>query len=360
MQQVDLGYRTGGVAFASVTFPPARYQEPARFSAATDELLARLRADPAVRSVELTDVRPLSGGDQDVTVVPGGRAPSADGPPTVWYRSVSPGYLSLLHMRLVAGRSFGVGDREGAPPVGIVNEEAARRFWPGENPIGRVLAIGSSPDAARLMIVGVVRSARHDGPDQPYKAELFAPVAQYPTRAMTLVLEPARGLPALASAYARALHEVDPLVPASAVQPIERFVGDAVALPRLYAILVGLFASAALLLAALGVYGVMAYAVTQRRREIGVRVALGADPAGIRRLVLASGARLAVVGLAIGLAAALALVRVIRSLLFGVTPFDAATLVAVPVVLGAVALVASWVPARRAMRLDPVGALRED
>jgi predicted permease len=360
MQRVDLGYRDRGVVLTTVAFPAARYQEPARFRTATSDLLARLRASPAVRSAELTDVPPLSGGDQDVTVVPIGTAPSPNEPPAVWYRSVTPGYLSLMRMRLVAGRSFEATDRDGAPPVGIVNEEAARQFWPGENPVGRVLAIGTSPNAPRLTIVGVVASARHDGPNQPHKPELFATQAQFPTRFMTLVLEPARDLPALAAAHGQALREVDPLVPASRLEPIEQYVGDAVALPRLYALLVSLFASAALLLAALGVYGVMAYAVAQRRREIGVRLALGADPAGIRRLVLGRGARLALVGLGIGLAAALALGRVIETLLFGITPFDVATLLTVPVVLGSMALIASWVPARRAMRLDPVRAMREE
>lgn len=244
--------------------------------------------------------------------------------------------------------------------VGILNEEAARRFWPDENPIGRTLAIGTGPDADRLTIVGVIASARHDGPNQPHKAELFAPQAQFPTRVMTLVLEPSRGVPALAAAYRRALRDVDPLVPASTLEPLEQSVGDAVALPRLYATLVGIFAACALLLAAVGVYGVMAYTVAQRRREIGVRLALGADPAGIRRLVIGRGARLALIGLGGGLVAALALGRVIERLLFGVTSFDVPTLVAVPVVLGVVTLVASWVPARRAMRLDPVSAIREE
>jgi putative ABC transport system permease protein len=360
MQQVDLGYRDRGVAFVSLAFPAARYQEPARFSATMNDVLARLRASPAVRAVEGTDVPILSGGDQDVGVAPVGTPIPPDGLPAVWYRSVTPGYLSLMRMRLAAGRWFESTDVQGAPPVGIVNEEAARRFWPGENAVGRELALGDSPDAPRLTIVGVVASARHDGPDQPYKAELFAPQAQFPTRGMTLVLEPARDLASLATAYAQALREVDPLVPAAELEPIERRVGDAVALPRLYATLVGLFAAAALLLAALGVYGVMAYAVAQRRREIGVRVALGADPARVRRLMLGRGVRLAGIGLAVGLTAALALGRVIESLLFGVTPFDPFTLLVVPVVLGSMALVASWVPARRAMRVDPVSALRED
>ena len=360
MQQVDLGYRDRGVLMTPVAFPAARYQEPERFRAATEDLLGRLRANPAVRSVEITDVPPLSGGDQDVGVVPEGMSLTPDGPPAVWYRSVSPGYLSTMRMRLIAGRYLGEADRQGAPNVGIVNEEAARRFWGTENPIGRTLALGSGPNATRLTIVGIVASARHDGPNQPYKAELFAPQAQFPTRVMTLVLEPTRDAASLTTALQQALREVDPLVPAAPLEPIEKTVGEAVALPRLYATLVSLFASAALLLAAIGVYGVMAYTVAQRKREIGVRLALGAAPSGIRRLVLGRGVRLAAVGLAIGLAAAVALGRVIQSLLFGVSPFDATTLVAVPIVLGAMALVASWIPARRAMRLDPVRAMREE
>ncbi|HSA54824.1 MAG TPA: ABC transporter permease [Gemmatimonadaceae bacterium] len=360
MQRVDLGYRSEGVSFTTVAFPPARYPEPARFKLAAQDLLERLRANPAVRTVEATDLSPLSAGDQDVTAIPVGTRLPPDGERSVWYRSVTHGYLPLMRMRLVAGRSFEAADREGAPPVGIVNEEAARRFWPGESAVGRTLAIGGSDDAPHVTIVGVVASARHDGPDQPYKPELFVPYDQYPTRFLTLVVEPAADRRALAAAYRQALREVDPLVAAASLDPIESRLGDAVALPRLYATLVGLFASAALLLAALGVYGVIAYAVAQRAREIGVRLALGADPAGIRRLVLGHGARLAVIGLGLGLAAALALGRVIETLLFAVTPFDAATLLTVPLVLAVVALVASWVPARRASRLDPASAMRTE
>lgn len=360
MQRVDLGYRSEGVMLTTVTLPAARYLEPARFKVTAEDLLRRLRASPAVRAADATDVSPLSGGDQDVTAIPVGAPEPPDGQRSVWYRSVTHGYLPLMRMRLVAGRPFEAGDREGALAVGIVNEEAARRFWPGENPVGRVLALGESDQAPRITIVGVVGSARHDGPDQPYKPELFVPWEQYPTRVLNLVLEPAGEGPALAAAYRQALRDVDPLLPVAALEPIGQRLGDAVALPRLYATLVGLFAASALLLAALGVYGVIAYTVAQRSREIGVRLALGADPAGIRRLVLSRGARLAVIGLAIGIAASLALGRVIETLLFGVTPFDVATLLTVPFVLTAVALLASWVPARRASRLDPASTMRAE
>jgi predicted permease len=359
MQRVDLGYRSDGVLLTRVTFPASRYLEPARFKLAAEDLLRRLRAHPAVRAAEVTDLAPLTGGgDQDVTAIPVGAPLPVDGQRSVWFRSVTHGYLPLMRMRLVAGRPFEAGDREGATPVGIVNEEAARRFWPGGDPVGRILALGEGDRAPRVMIVGVVRSARHDGPDQPYKPELFVPWEQYPTRVLNLVLEPAGERPLLIAAYRQALRDVDPMVAVAALDPIEHRLGDAVELPRLYATLVGLFAASALLLAALGVYGVIAYTVAQRAREIGVRLALGADPAGILRLVLVRGARLAVIGVTIGLAAALALGRVIETLLFGVTLFDVATLLTVPLVLTTVALVASWVPARRASRLDPASTMR--
>ena len=165
---------------------------------------------------------------------------------------------------------------------------------------------------------------------------------------------------ALTAALRQSLRDVDPLVPTPVLQPIEQRVGDAVEVPRLSAALVGMFASVALLLAALGVHGVMAFTVAQRKREIGVRLAVGADPAGIRRLVLGRGLRLTAIGVGIGLLVALALGRVIESLLFGVSPFDIATMLAVPALLALVSLLATWIPAQRAMRLDPVRAMRDE
>jgi putative ABC transport system permease protein len=220
--------------------------------------------------------------------------------------------------------------------------------------------MGRSPTAPKITIVGVVASAHHDGANQPYKPELFVPFAQLPARGITLVLQPSRDAAALTTAVRQTLHDVDPLVPVSSLNPLAQLAGSTIALPRLYATLVGLFAAAALLLAALGVYGVMAYAVTQRQREIGVRLALGAEPAGIRRMVLGEGGRLAFIGLAIGLAGAILTGQLLGKLLFGIGRFDAPTLITVPLVLGAVTVLASWIPARRAMRLDPVSAIREE
>jgi putative ABC transport system permease protein len=360
MQQVELGFRSQGVVTTAVFFPRARYQEPPRAVAAIDAVLTRLRANPEVRAAEATDVLPMSAGDQDVTAIPVGMPARNDAPGSIWYRSVTPGYLQLMQMRLVSGRHLTPEDREGSAPVGIVNQEAAQRLWPGVNPIGRVLATSNDPKDPRLTVVGVVAAARHDGPNQPFKLELFMPLGQFPSRAVNLVIEPSRDAPAATAAFRRAIQEVDPLVPASAVEPIEQLVGGAVALPRLYALLVGIFAGAALLLAVLGVYGVMAHAVAQRQREFGVRLALGAAPSGILRLLLWQGGKMVLLGTGIGLIAAFGAGQLLGALLFGVGAFDLPTFTIVPIVLAGMALLASWLPARRAMRVDPLVAIREE
>jgi putative ABC transport system permease protein len=205
-----------------------------------------------------------------------------------------------------------------------------------------------------------VAAEHHDGPNQPYKAEVFISLNQFPSRGVTLVLEPRGDAASLSAAVRQTIHEVDPLMPLRTLEPFDQRVGDAIALPRLYAMLVALFATAALLLAALGVYGVMAHGVAQRQREIGVRLALGASPTGIGRMILSEAGRLAIAGALLGLAGAVVIGQVLARLLFGVTPYDLVTLVAVPVLLALVTLVAAWIPARRAMYLDPLIAIREE
>jgi putative ABC transport system permease protein len=361
MQKVDLGYRADGVAITGVTFPGARYPNTPAVMNAIDNLLSSLRAQPAIRSAEATDLPVLAqGGDQDISAVPVGEPANPQLPPSLWIRSITPGYLTQMHMRLVAGRQFTPEDRAGAPNVGIINQYAAERYFPGKDPIGHMLARGTASNVPPITIVGVVASGRHDGPNQPYKPEIFVPIAQRPARGVSIVVEPARDIASASRTFAQSLREVDPLIPVSTLAPIETSIGTAVALPRLYATLVGIFATAALLLAALGVYGVMAYAVSQRQREIGVRMALGAEPGSIRRMILGQGGRFAVLGLGLGVAMSMALGQLLSKLLFGVTPFDVPTLLAVPAVLGVATLAASWLPARRAMRLDPVAVIRQD
>jgi putative ABC transport system permease protein len=360
MQRLDLGFRSRGIVLVSVGFPRARYPDAARAVGSIEALRARLQANPALHAVELTDLPPFTPGDQDITAIPLGEPRRPGQPEGIWYRAVSPGYLNVMGMRLIAGRQLSVEDREGSPRVGIINAEAARLFWPGKDPVGRMLATGQDSSAPRITVVGVVASGHHDGPNQPLKPELFIPLAQFPSRAVVFALEPSRSAAAAVSGFREALHEVDPLVPVASVDPIDQLVGTALSLPRLYALLISIFAAAALLLAVLGVYGVMAYAVSQRQREIGVRLALGAAPGGIRRLVLGQGGKLALAGVSLGLLAALGLSRLVTRLLFGIGAFDMPTYVAVPLVLGGMALLACWLPARRAMRVDPLVAMRED
>ncbi|NOT06927.1 MAG: FtsX-like permease family protein, partial [Gemmatimonadales bacterium] len=355
LQSVDLGFRTDSVVLGSVLFPRARYPEAGRAVLAINDLLTRLRADPAVLGAEATDLPPLAGaGDQDIGVIPVGE-PDAKST-GIWYRTVTPGYSQLMKMRLVAGRAFTPEDRLGGLPVGILNEEAARRLFGGKDPIGRQL----KNQDQQLTVVGVVANGKPDGPDQPVKLELFFPLEQFATRAVTLVVDPRRDVAAAVQALRTALAAVDPNVSLSGIRTMREQAGAAVALPRLYALLVGIFAAVALGLAILGVYGVMAYAVAQRRREIGVRLALGAAPGAIQRLVLGQGTRLAAIGLGLGLLGATAIGGILKALLFGVTPLDLPTFLGVAALLAAMSLLASLLPARRAMRVSPLEAIRQE
>jgi predicted permease len=344
-----------------VTFPGARYANVPAIQAAMDNLLTRLRANPAIRNAEITDLPVLSiGGDQDIAPVPVGEPDNPNVPPSLWIRSVTPGYLKAMNMRLVAGRQLAATDIQGTGLVGILNEYAAERYFPGKSAVGRILKRGPAPDAPQVTVVGIVANGRADGPNQPYKPEIFVPIAQRPARGVIVMIEPSRDMAAATRAFGQALKEVDPLIPVSTPRMIEESIGTAVALPRLYATLVAIFAAAALLLATLGVYGVMAYAVTQRQREIGVRMALGAEPGAVQRMILRQGGALAATGLLIGVGASMLLGQLLSKVLFGVSRFDAPTLIAVPAVLGVATVMASWLPARRAMRLDPVAVIRQD
>ncbi len=358
MQQVNLGYRSRGALVYSVGFPRSRYADGPRVNTAVHDLLARLQASPAIRGAEFADVLPLSGGDNDVSIAADGE-PEPDGQTSIWTRSVSPGYRQLMQYQLVSGRDFTPQDRDSAALVAIVNQEAVRHFWGGKDPVGRTFKLGRRAGLP-VTVIGVIASARHDGPNQPYKVEMFVPFAQLPRRGITVVLEPSHDAAAAVAAFKSALAEVDPLIPPGEPTTLDDRLGAVTATPRLNAILIGGFAGVAMLLAMLGVYGVMAYVVSQRQREIGVRLALGAAPSGIRRLVFGQAGRLAATGLVVGMAGAMAVGQLIRSLLFQVSVFDGTTLVAVPVILAVMAFLACWIPARRAVRMDPLVAIRSE
>jgi putative ABC transport system permease protein len=357
LERVDLGYRTDSLATATVFFPRARYADVGRAAATIDEFVGRLRSQPSLRGAEAVDVPPLSGGgDQDMDATPVGEPLPGGKPFDLWYRTVSSGYTQLMGMHLAEGRTFTAADRDGAVPVALVNETAAHLMWPGKSALGRQIASGGK----QVTVIGVLADVLHDGPNQPVKAELFVPLLQFPARGVTVMFDPRSDVASAVAAVRESLRAVDPAIPLGTVHTMAELAGTSVALPRLYALLVGVFAAAALALAVLGVYGVMAYVVAQRQREIGVRLALGAEPGRIQRLILGEGIRLAAMGVGFGIAGSALLGRALSKLLFQVGTLDAATYAVVASVLAAMSLLACWLPARRARAVDPLVAMREE
>jgi predicted permease len=327
-----------------------------------ENFLERARAVQGVESVALIDILPLGGSFEAYTFNVEGRAPFPPGQaPAADRRIVSPGYHQTARIPLVKGRLLSDQDRAGAQRVMLINETFARRIFAGEEPVGRRLAFGDGQNAIVREIVGVVGDVRHAGLEEEAGLEYYLPFAQSPqfTRT-TVVARAAAGTdPTPLAAPLRAIvREADREAPVYNVRTMEQLLSKSVARRRFNMVLLGSFAVAALLLAALGIYGVMAYSVTQRTHEIGVRVALGARPADVLRMIVGQGMLLAGLGVAAGLACALALTRVMRSLLYGVSATDPVTFGGVALVLAAVALVSCYLPARRATKVDPMVALR--
>jgi predicted permease len=262
-----------------------------------------------------------------------------------------------MSISVVSGR--GLVPREAAPVV-VVNETGARRFWPDENAIGKRVRFGDGDDAPWFTVVGIAEDVRMRGARGAARTEMYLPYWQLPEPGINIVLKAAGDPHLLAGPLRQAVRDVDSDLPVASVAPMADVVSSSMAEPRFLALLVGAFATLALLLAGVGIYGVMSYAVAQRRAEIGVRMALGADPSDVFRLVVGDGVRVAGIGAMFGLLAALGLSRTIGSLLFGVEPQDPLTFGAMTAVLMAVAALASLIPAVRAMRVDPMVALRTE
>jgi len=362
LTHVDPGIRPAGVLSGRLSFPSARFPERQRVAAFVDQAVARLEARPDVLSAGAVSVLPLSGNQHDVGFGIEGRMPEPGHEPATDYRVATPGYFQTIGVPLVRGRLFSPSDDAGAPKVALVSEEMVRRYFADEDPIGRRLKIGGvrSEDAPWWTIVGVVGSVRDNRLDKAPDPEVYVPLAQRPPGSMTLVVRSDRPLESLAEPLREAVWSLDPEQAVAQVVPMADLVHSSLAASRFLAGLLGVFATLALILAAVGIYGVMAYSVGRRTREIGVRMALGARPATVLRMVLGQGAVLAGIGLALGLFVAYTLTKGMGSLLFGVSPHDPVTFVTVAAVLAAAALLATGVPARRAARVDPVEALREE
>jgi putative ABC transport system permease protein len=356
---VDSGLRTGGVTTARLTLPVARHRDPAAVAAFHARLRERVGALPGVEAAGLISQLPLQTSGFNGAAVPEGRTYPRGQEPLAEYRIVTPGYFEALGIPVLRGRGLAEADLAADAPVALVNETLARSFWAGQDPIGRRMTIGGD---TTLEVVGVVRDVRQVALAQDTRAEVYLPAQPGwvgNLRTASLVVR-ARDGAGLASALRTAVEAVDPEQPLYDVQSMDQVVSASIADRRLNLALVGGFAVVALLLAALGVYGVISYTVAQSTREIGIRMSLGAQRRDVFRLVIGQGALLAGVGMAVGLAGALALTRLLAGLLFTVGARDPLTFVAAPLVLLLVALVACAVPALRATRVQPVMALRAE
>lgn len=356
---VDLGFRTDRVLAVGVPLPQARYPTPDSRLAFFEEFERRASALPGVQAVFFGSQFPMRG--QWSTGIETEEAPAAKGTrmDSVGSQAVSPQFFAGLDLSLVAGRLLTPADRQATLPVIVINETMARRFWPGRDPLGRHVRRG--PQAPWLTVVGVVRDARLHGPDEAPVPQMFIPAAQfksYPVRLGNFAVRTAGDPHAVVNAIQSVLTTIDKEQPLSQPVTFGELVSRSVADRRFMTMLLLVFAGVSLLLALVGVYGVTAYAVSQRTSEIGVRVALGATPGNVLSLFLGRAVILTVAGVAAGLAGAMALSRYLEALLFEIAPTDGSTFVAVAAVVALASLAACYVPARRAARIDPIHALR--
>jgi putative ABC transport system permease protein len=369
LQETSTGFKSDGLLVADAPLSPGAYDTTAKRNAFVERLLDRLRTTPGVQAAAVATAPPFSGGGSTIHFNITGRPPK--GPEEyilTGLRAVTTDYFAALGVPLVAGRGLTDRDRDQSPPVAIVNETFAKRYFSNQaqRAVGARAQLGTVPDddSPRMEIVGIVGDTK-----QAFEADIqptmYVPYLQPPIdvlaglyRNLSILLKTSGNPAALAGSLRQAVSEVDRDQPLARVRTMEDAMADSVMQPRLRTILLALLSAIALILSLIGVYGVMAYSVSERTHEIGVRIALGASPAEIRALIMSEGTRLAAVGIAIGVAGALAMSRALSALLFGISATDPITFVVAAASLALAALAAAYAPARRAGRIDPVVLLR--
>jgi putative ABC transport system permease protein len=360
LMRVPSGFNAENVLTMKLALPGLKYTKDEQVAGFYARALESIAAVPGVEAAGATTTLPLGGGDQQTEVLVAGRpAPAAGQRPEVSFRDISPDYFRALGIPLLRGRTFTERDDKGAPGVAILNETMARRlFGAPEAALGQRLTDVDGKNERE--VVGLVGDVRHAGLDAEPQAEMYVPFTQEASNSMTLVVRTASDPASFVPALRARLLAIDKDQPAYNVRTMEQVVAESVSQRRLTMLLFGLFAALALALATIGIYGVMSYSVSQRAHEIGVRVALGAQRRDVLRLVIADGMALTLGGVVLGLAAAFALTRLLASLLYGVKATDPATYAAISLLLAAVALLACYLPARRATKVDPLLALRAE
>jgi putative ABC transport system permease protein len=360
LQQASPGFNPENLLTMNVWLPRVKYPDAPKWNAFYDQISQRIRALPGVQGVGLTSVLPISsnfdrrGFQVETHPAPRGAEPEAD----TYF--VTPGYLQTMQIPLLKGRALTEQDTDKTEPVALVSETLARRYWPGEEAIGKRLKFPGSESRPQpwRTVVGLTPDVKQYGVDKEATMQLYLPAAQFPSSTLTLVVRTSNDPAQMLGAVRNEIRAVDPNQAVFEVATMEELLSAAIAQRRFVMFLLAVFAGLALALAAIGIYGVMSYTVTQRTRELGIRLALGAQPAALLRLVIGQGMRLALFGIGLGLLAAAALTRLLQTLLFEVSATDWVTFTAITLLLGLVALLACWIPARRAAKVDPMIALR--
>jgi putative ABC transport system permease protein len=366
LQRVELGFDPSNVLTMRVSLPQASYQAPEQVVGFYLRLLERVRSTPGVRTAGAVRALPLASTIGDFGLQVEGYVPPPGTNAKGDWEIATDGYLETMGERIVRGRGITAADTTDGFLVALINEEMARRYWNGRDAIGGRLKVGGNPNRPWVTVVGIVADVRHNGITGVVKEKFYVPHTQWhtsvgnPIRSMTLVVKATGDPLTLVAPIRQELRTLDPNLPVADVRTMTDIVGATLSTPRFTGVLLGIFASLALALSAIGIYGVLSYVVSRRTREIGIRLAIGAGRGQVLALILRNGLRLALAGIVLGVVAAAGVTRLMRTLLHGVTPADPATFVTVGLGLALVAAIASLVPAWRATRVDPVVALKTE
>ncbi|MGQ0643702.1 MAG: FtsX-like permease family protein [Gemmatimonadaceae bacterium] len=359
LMNVDRGFRAENVLIGRVSLPWTTYDTLPEILAYADRVEGRLRGMPGLTAVGLSSTAPFSANNNQQEVIVQGKEPRANEPvPVVSVRRVSEGYFAAIGTPLLSGRPFTTADRQGSELVVIIDESLATRYWPGGNPIGARIAVGSRNNPRWRTVVGVAASIRHQQLDRAPDHYVYGPLSQNPTLTLDIIVRSPLGKTELTNAMQLVTRDIDATAPVYDIALLSDAVAESLATRRMTNTLMASFTAAAVLLAAIGIFGVLSRNVAARVKEFGVRLALGASPRAVVALVVRRGLVLVLLGIVFGVAGAFALTGFLRTLLFGVAPRDLATYIAAPVLFALVALVACWLPARRATTADPLDALR--
>ena len=364
LQRVDPGVQTEGILTAGLTLPVSKYSEPEQINNFHKQLIERISAVPGVKSATIAYDHPLTSNWLDSFEIEGRVAPPESSSQSANFVPIGPDYFETVGLRLVAGRRFTPQDDQDHPGVALVNESFVKKYFPHENPLGQRMKCGppgriwDNQKLTSFEIVGIVQDVKLAGLEAPSEPAYYIPASQAPLEDMVILVRTTTDPLSVVAAVRQAVWSIDPNQPISDVSTLEKVVDESIAQRRLNMVLMGLFGGLAMLLSAVGIYGLLSQAVTQRTQEMGIRMALGAQVSDVLKLVLKQGMMLALAGEAIGLVGAFLLTRLMQGLLFGVTPNDATTFVVVAGVLTTVALLACYIPARRATKVDPLIALR--